>query len=335
MKVLVTGAAGFIALHVIERLLDQGHQVVGLDNFTPYYEVSLKEARVAHLQARQGFCFLRMDLTDRPAVAALFEAERFDQVIHLAAQPGVRYSLQEPFAYADANLTGHLTVLEGCRHTGVKHLIFASSSSVYGLTRQTPFHTGQRSDHPISLYAATKKANEVMSHSYAHLFGLPVTGLRFFTVYGPWGRPDMATFKFTRAILAGEPIEVYGHGDMRRDFTYVGDIADSVVALLGHIPAVDPTWTAEAGNPAASSAPYRIYNIGNGEPVPLMDFIHTLERLLGRQANLVMKPLQAGDLSETSSDTAPLAQLLGQAPYTSIEEGLACFVDWYRGFYKP
>ncbi|MBP1627274.1 MAG: protein CapI [Holophagaceae bacterium] len=333
MKILLTGAAGFIAYHVADRLLDQGHEVLGLDNFSPYYDLTLKEARLARLEARPGFRFQRMDLSERSATAALFEHERFDRVIHLAAQPGVRYSLEHPFEYVDANLTAHLAILEGCRNTGVGHLIYASSSSVYGMNRATPFSTSQRTDHPISLYAATKKANEMMAHSYAHLFRIPATGLRFFTVYGPWGRPDMATFSFTRAILEGRPIDVYGEGAMKRDFTYVGDIADSVVALLDRKPESDPNWTVETGDPAASSAPHRIYNIGNSEPVLLMDFIHTLERLLGRKAELVMKPIQPGDVLETSSDTSPLAEILGHRPYTPLEVGLERFVSWYRDFY--
>ncbi|WP_005036725.1 NAD-dependent epimerase [Holophaga foetida] len=334
MKILLTGAAGFIAHHVAERLLDQGLELVGVDNFTPYYDLTLKEARLARLEGRQGFRFVRMDLSDRAATAALFEQERFDRVIHLAAQPGVRYSLEHPFDYVDANLTAHLAILEGCRNTGVGHLIYASSSSVYGMNRETPFSTAQRTDHPISLYAATKKANEMMAHSYAHLFRIPTTGLRFFTVYGPWGRPDMATFSFTRAILEGRSIDVYGEGAMKRDFTYVGDIADSVVALLERQPEPDPTWTVETGDPAASSAPHRIYNIGNGEPVLLMDFIHTLERLLGKEAKLVMKPIQPGDVLETSSDTSPLTALLGHRPYTPLAVGLGHFVRWYRDFYS-
>jgi UDP-glucuronate 4-epimerase len=266
-------------------------------------------------------------------VAALFEQERFERVIHLGAQAGVRYSLENPFAYADSNLTGHLSILEGCRQTGVGHLIYASSSSVYGMNRQTPFSTQHRTDHPVSLYAATKKANELMSHSYAHLYRIPMTGLRFFTVYGPWGRPDMAYFKFTRAILAGQPIDVYGFGQMRRDFTYVDDIAGSIVELLDRMPEAQDRWTPEAGDPASSSAPHRVFNIGNGEPVPLMDFIHTLGRLLGHEPQLVMKPMQPGDVLETSSDTSPLATLLGATPYTSLEQGLARFVTWYRDFY--
>jgi UDP-glucuronate 4-epimerase len=333
VKVLLTGAAGFIAFHVAERLLGRGDEVVGVDNLSPYYDVSLKEARLARLAGRGGFRLVRHDLAEREATARLFEAERFDRVVHLAAQPGVRHSLEAPFDYVESNLTGHLTVLEGCRRTGVGHLVYASSSSVYGLNR-TPFRASDRTDHPVSLYGATKKANEVMSHAYAHLFGVRATGLRFFTVYGPWGRPDMATFKFTRAILAGEPIEVYGHGEMRRDFTYVGDIADSVVALLDRAPEADPAWTPEAGDPAASSAPHRVFNIGNGEPVLLMDFIRTLERLLGKTANVVLLPLQPGDLLETSSDTEPLARLLGAAPYTPLAEGLGRFVAWYRDFYR-
>ncbi len=333
MKILVTGAAGFIGSHATGRLLDLGHEVVGLDNLNAYYEVSLKEARLARLQARPGWRFERMDLADRAGVAALFERERFDRVIHLGAQAGVRYSLENPFAYADSNLVGHMTVLEGCRQTGVGHLIYASSSSVYGMNRKTPFSTADRTDHPVSLYAATKKANELMSHSYAHLYRLPTTGLRFFTVYGPWGRPDMAYFKFTKAILAGEPIEVYGFGEMRRDFTYVDDIAGSIVGLLDRMPEPNPAWTAESGDPAGSSAPFRVYNIGNGEPVPLMDFIRTLAKLLGQEPRLVMKPMQPGDVIETSSDTSPLSKLLGVSPYTPLEEGLSRFVAWYRQFY--
>jgi UDP-glucuronate 4-epimerase len=333
MKILVTGAAGFIGFHTTGRLLDLGHEVVGLDNLNTYYEVSLKEARLARLEARPGWRFERMDLADRTGVAALFERERFDRVIHLGAQAGVRYSLENPFAYADSNLVGHMTVLEGCRQTGVGHLIYASSSSVYGMNRKTPFSTADRTDHPVSLYAATKKANELMSHSYAHLYRIPTTGLRFFTVYGPWGRPDMAYFKFTKAILAGEPIDVYGFGEMRRDFTYVDDIAGSIVGLLDRLPEPVPGWTAESGDPAGSSAPFRVYNIGNGEPVPLMDFIHTLAKLLGREPQLVMKPMQPGDVIETSSDTSPLAKLLGVTPYTPLEEGLSRFVAWYRAFY--
>jgi UDP-glucuronate 4-epimerase len=333
MKVLVTGAAGFIALHVAERLLARGDEVVGIDNLSPYYDVSLKEARLARLTGRGGFRFLRQDLSDREGMAELFAGERFERVVHLGAQPGVRHSLDAPFDYVDSNLTGHLTVLEGCRRTGVGHLVYASSSSVYGLNR-TPFHAGDRTDHPVSLYGATKKANEVMSHAYAHLFGLPATGLRFFTVYGPWGRPDMATMKFTRAILAGEPIEVFGHGEMKRDFTYVGDIADSVVALLDRAPEPDPSWMPETGDAAGSSAPYRVFNIGNGEPVLLMDFIRTLERLLGKTAVIVLRDLQPGDLLETRSVTEPLARLLGAAPYTPLADGLGRFIAWYREFYR-
>lgn len=332
MKILVTGAAGFIAYHVVERLVGAGHEVVGLDNLSPYYDVSLKEARLARLGGREGFRFVRADLADREATAGLFERERFERVVHLGAQPGVRHSLNDPFAYLDANLAGHLTVLEGCRRTGVGHLVYASSSSVYGLN-STPFRAADRTDHPVSLYGATKKANELMSHAYAHLFGVPATGLRFFTVYGPWGRPDMATFRFTRAILAGEPIEVYGDGEMRRDFTYVDDIADSIVALLERVPRPDPSWTPEGGDPAGSSAPCRVLNIGNGEPVLLTDFLRTLEGLLGRKANVVFRPLQPGDLVETSSDTEPLSRLLGAAPYTPLAVGLGRFVAWFREFY--
>jgi UDP-glucuronate 4-epimerase len=313
VKTLLTGAAGFIALHVAERLLDAGHEVVGVDNLNAYYDVSLKEARLARLLPRDGFRFERLDLADRDGMATLFARERFGKVVHLGAQPGVRHSLDAPFDYVESNLTGHLTVLEGCRRTGVAHLVYASSSSVYGLNA-TPFRASDRTDHPVSLYGATKKANEVMTHAYAHLFGVPSTGLRFFTVYGPWGRPDMATMKFTRAILAGEPIEVYGHGEMKRE--------------------PDPSWTPEAGDPASSSAPHRVFNIGNGEPVLLTEFIRTLEGLLGRKANLVLREMQPGDLVETSSDTEPLARLLGAAPHTPLAVGLARFVDWYREYYR-
>ena len=333
MKVLLTGAAGFIAFHVAERLLARGEIVVGVDNLSPYYDVSLKEARLARLERRDGFRFLRLDLTDRAGMEDLFARERFDEVVHLGAQPGVRHSIDAPFDYAAANLTGHLAVLEGCRRTDVAHLVYASSSSVYGLNR-TPFRASDRTDHPVSLYGATKKANELMTHAYAHLFGVPSTGLRFFTAYGPWGRPDMATMKFARAILAGDPIRVFGHGEMKRDFTYVGDIADAVVAVLDHVPERDPSWTPEAGDPAASSAPHRVYNIGNGEPVLLTDFIRTLEGLLGRKANVVLEELQPGDLVETSSDTEPLARLVGAVPGTPLAEGLARFVAWYREYYR-
>ncbi|WP_060435811.1 NAD-dependent epimerase/dehydratase family protein, partial [Serratia marcescens] len=281
MKFLVTGAAGFIGYHVAERLLTAGHQVVGIDNLNDYYDVGLKTARLDRLADKPGFRFIKLDLADREGMAALFAEHQFQRVIHLGAQAGVRYSLVNPLAYADANLIGHLNVLEGCRHNKVEHLLYASSSSVYGLNRKLPFATEDSVDHPVSLYAATKKANELMSHSYSHLYGLPTTGLRFFTVYGPWGRPDMALFKFTKAILAGESIDVYNHGEMHRDFTYIDDITEAIVRLQAVIPQADPSWTVEQGSPATSSAPYHVYNIGNNSPVKLMEYITALEQALG------------------------------------------------------
>ena len=333
MKMLVTGAAGFIGFHVSERLLAAGHQVVGIDNLNDYYDVRLKQARLDRLAPHPQFRFEKMDLADRAAIAALFAREGFERVIHLGAQAGVRYSLDNPHAYADANLVGHLNILEGCRHHQVGHLLYASSSSVYGLNRKTPFSTDDSVDHPVSLYAATKKANELMSHSYAHLYGLPVTGLRFFTVYGPWGRPDMALFKFTKAILEGQPIDVYNFGDMLRDFTYIDDIAEAVVRLSDVIPQPNPAWTVETGTPADSSAPYRVYNIGNSQPVKLTTFIGELETALGVKAQMNLLPLQPGDVLETSADTSALEAAIGFKPSTELAHGLARFVAWYRDFY--
>lgn len=333
MKMLVTGAAGFIGFHVSERLLAAGHQVVGIDNLNDYYDVRLKLARLDRLTPHPQFRFEKMDLADRAAIAALFAREGFERVIHLGAQAGVRYSLDNPHAYADANLVGHLNILEGCRHHQVGHLLYASSSSVYGLNRKTPFSTDDSVDHPVSLYAATKKANELMSHSYAHLYGLPVTGLRFFTVYGPWGRPDMALFKFTKAILEGQPIDVYNFGDMLRDFTYIDDIAEAVVRLSDVIPQPNPAWTVETGTPADSSAPYRVYNIGNSQPVKLTTFIGELETALGVKAQMNLLPLQPGDVLETSADTSALEATIGFKPSTELAHGLARFVAWYRDFY--
>ena len=334
MKILITGVAGFIGFHVAERLLAQGHAVVGLDNLNDYYEVSLKLARMARIESRPNFRFIRLDLADRTVMAELFAREKFERVIHLGAQAGVRYSIDNPHAYADANLVGHLNVLEGCRQNGVGHLLYASSSSVYGLNRKTPFSTSDSVDHPVSLYAATKKANELMSHSYAHLYDLPTTGLRFFTVYGPWGRPDMALFKFTQAILAGHPIDVYNQGDMRRDFTYIDDIAEAVVRLMTVIPTRNPDWTVESGSPAESSAPYRVYNIGNSQPVQLTEFIHELELALGVSAKMNLLPMQPGDVLETSADTSALAAAIGFKPHTPLADGLARFVGWYRDYYR-
>lgn len=333
MKYLVTGAAGFIGFHVSERLLQAGHQVVGIDNLNDYYDVNLKQARLDQLQ-NSGFSFHKMDLADHEAMAALFADEKFDRVIHLAAQAGVRYSLENPHAYADANLIGHLNVLEGCRHNKVQHLLYASSSSVYGLNRKMPFSTDDTVDHPVSLYAATKKANELMSHTYAHLYGLPTTGLRFFTVYGPWGRPDMALFKFTKAMLEGKSIDVYNYGKMKRDFTYIDDIAEAIIRLQDVIPQPDPHWTVETGSPASSSAPYRVYNIGNSSPVELMDYITALEEALGIEAEKNMMPVQPGDVLETSADTQPLQNVTGFKPETTVKDGVKNFVDWYRGFYN-
>ena len=333
MKILLTGAAGFIGYHVTERLLAAGHQVTGIDNLNDYYEVSLKQARLARLTPHDQFRFQQLDLADRSGMAELFAQGQFQRVIHLAAQAGVRYSLDNPHAYADANLVGHLNVLEGCRHHGIEHLLYASSSSVYGLNRKTPFSTADSVDHPVSLYAATKKANELMSHSYSHLYDLPTTGLRFFTVYGPWGRPDMALFKFTKAILCGQAIDVYNHGDMRRDFTYIDDIAEAVVRLCDVIPTRNPQWSVESGTPAESSAPYRIYNIGNSQPVQLTEFIHTLEQALGIDAKMNLLPMQPGDVLETSADTSALEAAIGFKPGTELAIGLAEFVKWYRNYY--
>lgn len=333
MKFLVTGAAGFIGFHVSERLLKAGHQVVGIDNLNSYYDVSLKQARL-DLLASENFSFRKLDLADREGMAALFAEEKFDRVIHLAAQAGVRYSLENPHVYAESNLIGHLNVLEGCRHNQVQHLVYASSSSVYGLNSKMPFSTDDSVDHPVSLYAATKKANELMAHTYSHLYGLPTTGLRFFTVYGPWGRPDMALFKFTKAMLEGNSIDVYNYGKMKRDFTYIDDIVEGIIRLQDVIPQPDSEWTVETGSPASSSAPYHIYNIGNSAPVELMDYITALEEALGTEAKKNMMPVQPGDVLETSADTKPLQDVVGFKPQTSVKEGVKNFVDWYRNFYN-
>ncbi|WP_326900469.1 NAD-dependent epimerase [Kosakonia cowanii] len=333
MKFLITGAAGFIGFHVSARLLETGHHVVGIDNLSDYYDVSLKQARLDLLKS-PAFNFYKIDLSDREKMAQLFTDEHFDRVIHLAAQAGVRYSLENPYVYAESNLTGHLNVLEGCRHNKVQHLLYASSSSVYGLNRKMPFSTDDSVDHPVSLYAATKKANELMSHTYSHLYGLPTTGLRFFTVYGPWGRPDMALFKFTKAILEGKSIDVYNYGKMKRDFTYIDDIVEAIVRLQDVIPQADPNWAVESGTPATSSAPYHIYNVGNSSPVELMDYITALEEALGIEALKNMMPIQPGDVLETSADTQPLFEAIGFKPETSVKDGVKRFVDWYREFYQ-
>jgi UDP-glucuronate 4-epimerase len=334
MKLLVTGAAGFIGMTTSLRLLARGDEVVGLDNLNDYYDVRLKQDRLARLQPNAAFRFVKMDVADREGMQRLFAEERFDRVIHLAAQAGVRYSLKNPHAYVDSNLVGFVNVLEGCRHSGVQHLVYASSSSVYGGNTHMPFSVHDSVDHPVSLYAATKKANELMAHTYSHLYGLPTTGLRFFTVYGPWGRPDMALFLFTKAILEGRPIDVYNHGRMQRDFTYVDDIAEGVIRVTDRIAAPDVAYDPARPDPATSSAPYRVFNIGNHQPVPLMDFIACIERSLGREATKNFMPLQDGDVPATFADVQALQDWVGFSPATSIEAGIARFVEWYRAYYR-
>ncbi len=332
MNYLVTGAAGFIGFHLSQRLLSAGHQVIGIDNLNDYYDVNLKLARLNLIQS-PNFTFIQCDLADRLAIGRLFEQHDFQRVIHLGAQAGVRYSIENPHVYAESNLIGHLNILEGCRHHKIEHLLYASSSSVYGLNRKMPFSTDDSVDHPVSLYAATKKANELMSHTYSHLYGIPSTGLRFFTVYGPWGRPDMALFKFTRAILADESIDVYNNGQMQRDFTYIDDITEAIFRLQDVIPQKDANWTVETGSPATSSAPYRVYNIGNSQPVSLMAYIEALESALGRKAKKNMLPMQPGDVLETSADTKALYDVIGFKPQTGVIEGIKRFVEWYKAFY--
>jgi len=332
MKYLVTGAAGFIGACVVERLCQQGHVVVGIDNINDYYDVSLKHARLTRI-THDNFQFVQIDLADREAMAALFTVQQFDRVIHLGAQAGVRYSIDNPMAYADSNLIGHLNILEGCRNTKVKHLIYASSSSVYGLNSKVPFSTSDSVDHPVSLYAATKKSNELMAHSYSHLYDIPTTGLRFFTVYGPWGRPDMAPFIFTKKILAGETIDINNNGDMWRDFTYIDDIVEGVIRIADVVPARDAKWTVEEGTPASSSAPYRVYNIGHGSPINLMDFIKAIETELGIEAKKKFRGMQAGDVYQTYADTQDLFAATGYKPQVGVAEGVAKLVAWYKEFY--
>jgi UDP-glucuronate 4-epimerase len=334
MKVLVTGAAGFIGMHVVQRLLARGDEVVGVDNLNSYYDVALKEARLGRLAGHPGFRFVRLDIAEAEALGRLFHQEGFQRVVHLAAQAGIRYSLVNAQAYVQSNLVGFVNVLEGCRHGRVEHLVYASSSSVYGGNKKLPFSEHDNVDHPISLYAATKKSNELMAHTYSHLFGLPATGLRFFTVYGPWGRPDMSYFKFTKAILEGRPIEVFNHGKMQRDFTYVDDIVEGVVRVLDRPPHPEPGFDAMNPDPASSSAPYRIYNIGNHQPVDLMTYINVLERALGRQAEKKLLPLQDGDVVATYAETAALQADIGFVPATSITDGIGHFVDWYRSYHR-
>ena len=333
-RILVTGAAGFIGFHLARRLLREGKTVVGLDNLNAYYDVTLKKTRLSRLEAEPHFHFVRADLADREAMATLFSQAPFDCVVHLAAQAGVRYSLEDPHAYVESNLVGFLNILEGCRRQQVRHLLFSSSSSVYGANTRLPFSVHDNVDHPVSLYAATKKANELMAHSYASLYGIPCTGLRFFTVYGPWGRPDMALFLFTRAILEGRAIDIFNKGRMQRDFTYIDDIVEGIIRVVPRIPRPDPDWKGDRPDPATSYAPYRIYNIGNHQPVELLEFISALEKHLGRKAIRRYLPLQAGDVPVTCADAADLMADTGFQPSTSIETGIGQFVAWYRDYYQ-
>ncbi|AUJ71702.1 MULTISPECIES: NAD-dependent epimerase [unclassified Pseudoalteromonas] len=333
MNYLVTGAAGFIGSAVVKKLTNQGHRVVGIDNLNDYYEVSLKEARLARIE-HPLFQFIKLDISDREQTLALFESHQFHRVIHLAAQAGVRYSIENPHAYADSNLVGHLNILEGCRATNVGHLIYASSSSVYGLNQKVPFSTSDSVDHPISLYAATKKSNELMAHSYSHLYQIPTTGLRFFTVYGSWGRPDMAPHIFTKKILSGETIDINNHGDMWRDFTHVDDIVEGVVRIADVLPSANSEWTVEQGSPASSSAPYAVYNIGHGHPINLMEFVQAIESELGIEAKKNFRGMQPGDVYRTYADTADLFEATGYKPKVSVAEGVSELVSWFKEYYK-
>lgn len=334
MKVLVTGAAGFIGMHTAQRLLERGDKVVGVDNLNDYYDVSLKEDRLKQLAPYPNFRFIKLDIADTEAVAKLFHEETFARVVHLAAQAGVRYSLVNPHAYVQSNLVGFVNILEGCRHNAIGHLVYASSSSVYGGNTKVPFSEHDNVDHPISLYAATKKSNELMAHTYSHLFGLPTTGLRFFTVYGPWGRPDMALFKFVRGILAGEPIPVFNRGRMVRDFTYIDDITEGVVRVFDHVPSRKSDWNAECPDPATSNAPYRIFNIGNNRPVDLLRYVQVVEECLGKKANLQLLPMEPGDVPTTVSDVSALGDAVGFRPKIPVEIGVARFIEWYRTYHR-
>ncbi|KPH95203.1 protein CapI [Pseudoalteromonas porphyrae] len=334
MKYLVTGAAGFIGAATCQKLLAANHTVVGIDNLNDYYDVNLKLARLAQFENDFEFTFVKMDIADRTSMTELFKHEKFDRVIHLAAQAGVRYSIENPDAYADSNLVGHLNVLEGCRHNKVQHLVYASSSSVYGLNEKTPFETTDSVDHPVSFYAATKKANELMAHSYSHLYNLPTTGLRFFTVYGPWGRPDMAPYIFTKKILNGETIDINNNGDMWRDFTYIDDIVEGVIRASDVVPKADVNWKVESGSPSSSSAPYKVYNIGHGSPINLMDFITSIESELGIEAKKNFREMQAGDVYKTFADTQDLYSATGYKPCVGVELGVKNLIDWYKDFYK-
>jgi UDP-glucuronate 4-epimerase len=333
MKILLTGAAGFIGMTTCLRLLARGDEVVGLDNLNNYYEVSLKENRLKRLTSHPNFRFVKMDVADRLGMEHLFATEKFDRVIHLAAQAGVRYSLENPHAYIESNIVGFTNILEGCRHHKVQHLAYASSSSVYGGNTDMPFSEHQSVDHPVSLYAATKKANELMAHTYSHLYGLPTTGLRFFTVYGPWGRPDMALFLFTKAILEGQPIKVFNHGNMLRDFTFVDDIVEGVIRVIDRTAEPNPNYSSKTPDPATSNAPYRVFNIGNHNPVKLLDFITAIEDAIGKKAEKILMPLQDGDVPQTYADVDALKDWVGFVPATSIQTGIGRFVEWYRGYY--
>jgi UDP-glucuronate 4-epimerase len=335
VRLLVTGAAGFIGFHTARRLLERGDDVVGLDNLNSYYDPGLKAARLALLRGYPAFRFVEADISDRGAVESLFRAERFQRVVHLAAQAGVRYSIINPHAYVQSNITGFLHVLEGCRHHAVEHLVYASTSSVYGANTRMPFTEQQNVDHPLTLYAATKKSNELMAHSYSSLYGLPTTGLRFFTVYGPWGRPDMALFLFTKNILAGVPIDVFNGGHHRRDFTFIDDIVQGVVAAVDQVAAPEPRWDSNAPDPAGSNAPYKIYNMGNQRPVELLRYIEVLEQCLGKRAQKNLLPMQPGDLPDTWADVEALARDVGYRPSTNLESGVKQFVEWYLGYYHP
>ena len=335
MKILVTGAAGFIGFHTAKLLLERGEDVVGLDNLNPYYEPSLKDNRLKILQGFRNFRFVKQELAERGGMEELFKREKFQRVVHLAAQAGVRYSIENPHVYVDSNLTGFLHIIEGCRHNAVEHLVYASTSSVYGSNTHMPFAVDQNVDHPMTLYAATKKANELMAHSYSSLYKMPTTGLRFFTVYGPWGRPDMALFMFTKNILQGKPIDVFNFGGHKRDFTYVGDIVAGVVAAMDHVAQPDPAWNSDAPNPSTSRAPYRLYNIGNQQPVELLRYIEVLEEALGKKAQKNLLPLQPGDVPDTWADVEALVKDVGYRPSTPIETGVKRFVEWYLEYYKP
>ena len=334
MKILITGAAGFIGFNLASRLLKEGHEIVGIDNLNDYYDVNLKKTRLSIIEKQGSFSFVLGDLSDREKIKTLFETNRFDYVVNLAAQAGVRYSIENPASYVDSNLVGFGNILEGCRHCEVKHLVYASSSSVYGLNTSMPFSVRQNVDHPISLYAASKKANELMAHTYSYLYNLPTTGLRFFTVYGPWGRPDMALFLFTKAILHNEPIKVFNNGNMQRDFTYIDDIVEGVVRVMNNVPEADPEWSSDHPNPSASCVPYKLYNIGNNAPVALMEFVKAIEKALGKEAKKEYLPMQPGDVPATYADVNDLIRDTGFKPSTPIEEGINNFVQWYKRYYQ-